>query len=107
MGAHPGRRTTPERDQLIEDHLPLARKLAWRYVGRGEPLDDLVQVGALGLLRASDRFDPDRGVSFGTFAAVVIDGEIRRHLRASTNEGVVGPEEPVEGPSDAEPLASP
>lgn len=106
MGAHPGRRTTPERDQLIEDYLPLARKLACRYVGRGEPLDDLVQVGALGLLRASERFDADRGVSFGTFAAVVIDGEIRRHLRASANERVVGPDAPVDGPFDAEPLAA-
>jgi RNA polymerase sigma-B factor len=66
---------------LIEAHLPLARQVARRYCGRGEPLDDLVQVGALGLIRASERFDPERGVSFATFATRVIDGEIRRHLQ--------------------------
>jgi RNA polymerase sigma-B factor len=65
---------------LIESHLPLVRAIARRYAGRGEALDDLVQVGALGLIRASDRFDPDRGVAFATFAAPAVEGEIRRHL---------------------------
>jgi RNA polymerase sigma-B factor len=65
---------------LIESHLPLVGAIAKRYTGRGEALDDLVQVGALGLIRASDRFDPDRGVAFATFAAPAIEGEIRRHL---------------------------
>jgi RNA polymerase sigma-B factor len=65
---------------LIESHLPLVRAIARRYVGRGEAVEDLVQVGALGLIRASDRFDPSRGVAFATFAAPAIEGEIRRHL---------------------------
>lgn len=65
---------------MIESHLPLVRAIAKRYAGRGEALEDLVQVGALGLIRASDRFDSDRGVAFATFAAPAIEGEIRRHL---------------------------
>lgn len=68
------------RDRLIESHLPLVRALARRYVGRGEALEDLVQVGAVGLIKASDRFDPRRGVSFASFAAPAVEGEIRRHL---------------------------
>jgi RNA polymerase sigma-B factor len=55
--------------------------VARRYAGRGEELDDLVQVGAVGLVKASDRFDPGRGVPFATFARPAIEGEIRRHLR--------------------------
>src|SRR5262249_43738504 len=69
------------RERLIESYLPLVRTVARRYAGRGESLDDLVQIGALGLIRASDRFDASRGVAFATFAAPAIDGEIRRHLR--------------------------
>ena len=69
-----------ERERLIESHLPLVRAIARRYAGRGETLDDLVQVGSIGLIRASDRFDPDRGVAFATFATPAIEGEIRRHL---------------------------
>lgn len=65
---------------MIESHLPLVRSIAKRYAGRGEALDDLVQVGALGLIRASDHFDPARGVAFATFAKPAIEGEIRRHL---------------------------
>ncbi len=65
---------------MIESHLPLVRSIARRYAGRGENLDDLVQVGALGLIRASDRFDPGRGIAFATFATPAIEGEIRRHL---------------------------
>ncbi len=73
------------RERLIESHLPLVQSLARRYAGRGEPLDDLVQAGSVGLVKASDRFDPDRGVTFGTFAASAIEGEIRRHLRDRTS----------------------
>ena len=69
-----------ERERLIESHLPLVRAIARRYAGRGETLDDLVQVGAVALIRASDRFDPDRGVSFAAFATPAVEGEIRRHL---------------------------
>jgi RNA polymerase sigma-B factor len=69
------------RERLIESHLPLVRTLARRHAGRGESLDDLVQIGAIGLIKASDRFDASRGVAFATFAAPAIDGEIRRHLR--------------------------
>jgi RNA polymerase sigma-B factor len=68
------------RERLIESHLPLVRSIARRYAGRGENLEDLVQVGSIGLIRASDRFDPDRGAAFATFAAPAIEGEIRRHL---------------------------
>jgi RNA polymerase sigma-B factor len=69
------------RERLIESHMPLVRTVARRHTGRGESLDDLVQVGAIGLIKASDRFDASRGVAFATYAAPAIDGEIRRHLR--------------------------
>ena len=69
------------RDRLIESHLPLVKALARRYAGLGAELDDLVQVGALGLVKASDRFDPGKGVAFASFAAPTIEGEIRHHLR--------------------------
>jgi RNA polymerase sigma-B factor len=69
------------RERLIESHLPLVQSLARRYAGRGETLEDLVQVGSIGLIKASDRFDEARGVAFATFAAPAIEGEIRRHLR--------------------------
>lgn len=69
------------RQELVRSHLPLVRAVARRYGGRGEEFDDLVQVGALGLVRASGRFDPGRGVAFATFAAPAVEGEIRRHLR--------------------------
>ena len=73
-----------QRERLIESHLPLVRAIARRYAGRGEALDDLVQVGSIALIRASDRFDPDRGVAFATFATPAIEGEIRRHLGERT-----------------------
>ncbi|HWD74531.1 MAG TPA: sigma-70 family RNA polymerase sigma factor [Solirubrobacteraceae bacterium] len=69
------------RERLIESHLPLVRALARRYAGPDAELDDLVQVGAVGLIKASDRFDPARGVAFATFATPTIEGEIRHHLR--------------------------
>jgi RNA polymerase sigma-B factor len=69
------------RARLIESHLPLVRSIARRYDGRGEAPEDLVQVGAVGLIKAADRFDPSRGAAFATFATPAIEGEIRRHLR--------------------------
>lgn len=72
------------RERAIRESMPLARRLAFRYYHRREPLDDLVQVAYLGLVKAIDRFDPDRGVSFASFATPTILGELRRHLRDST-----------------------
>jgi RNA polymerase sigma-B factor len=69
------------RAALIERHLPLARRLARRYVGRGDGGEDLAQVAALGLIKAIDRFDPDRGLALSTFAVPTILGELKRHLR--------------------------
>lgn len=69
------------RDRVVEAHLPLVRHLARRYADRGEPLDDLVQVGTIGLLKAVDRFDPQRGTAFASFAVPTVLGEIRRHFR--------------------------
>jgi RNA polymerase sigma-B factor len=69
------------RDQLLVDLMPLVRALASRYAGRGEPPEDLVQVGALGLIKAVDRFDVERGVEFSSYAVPTIVGEIRRHFR--------------------------
>ncbi len=66
---------------MIESHLPLAKSVARRYAGRGVELDDLVQVAAVGLVKAADRFDVRRGVSFSTFAEPTIEGELRHHLR--------------------------
>jgi RNA polymerase sigma factor (sigma-70 family) len=76
-----GRLAKPERDRLVEAHMPLVHSVARRYSGRGAELEDLVQVGAVGLLAASERFDPQRGVSFGSFAAPTVEGAIRHHLR--------------------------
>jgi RNA polymerase sigma-B factor len=69
------------RDQLIRQYLPLVRSLARRYAGRGEDLEDLVQVGSIGLIKAIDRFKPERGLDLGAFAIPTIVGEIKRHLR--------------------------
>ncbi len=71
----------PIRDALVQAHLPLVEYLARRFAGRGEPLDDLVQVATIGLIKAIDRFDPDRGVEFSTYATPTIAGEIKRHFR--------------------------
>jgi RNA polymerase sigma-B factor len=69
------------RAELVERMLPLARSLARRYAGKGEPLDDLEQVASLGLLKAIDRFDVSRDVRFATFAVPTIAGELKRHFR--------------------------
>jgi RNA polymerase sigma-B factor len=69
------------RTALVEEHQPLVRALASRYAGRGEPFEDLVQVASIGLVLAIDRFDPERGVPFKSFAVPTMVGEIRRHFR--------------------------
>ena len=69
------------RDRLVEEMMPLVHSLARRYAGRGEPVDDLVQVGAIGLIKAIDRFELERGVELSTYAVPTIVGEIRRHFR--------------------------
>jgi len=76
---HPSRRAL--RDQAIETWRPMAKRLARRYTGRGEPLDDLLQTATIGLIKAIDRYDPERGESFIGFAIPTILGEVRRHFR--------------------------
>ncbi len=69
------------RDELIVANLNLVYFLAGRFAGRGEPFDDLVQVGMIGLLKAIDRYEPERGFEFATFATPTIVGEIKRYFR--------------------------
>jgi len=69
------------REKLIEQYMSLVRSLARRYSYRGEQLEDLVQIGAIGLIKAIDRFDIDRGVELTTYATPNIIGEIKRHFR--------------------------
>jgi RNA polymerase sigma-B factor len=69
------------REALVERFLPLARQLARRYQRGSEPLDDLVQVASLGLLKAIDRFEPERPTAFSSFAVPTILGELKRHFR--------------------------
>jgi RNA polymerase sigma-B factor len=80
-------RTTGDRrlrNELIEEHRWVAVHCARRFSNRGEPLDDLIQVGMLGVLKAAERFDPEVGVSFTTFAIPTVMGELRRHFRDTT-----------------------
>jgi RNA polymerase sigma-B factor len=72
---------TGAREQLVQRHLPLVRSLARRYAGRGEALEDIEQVGAIGLLKAIDRYDLEREVSLTTYATPNVVGEIKRHFR--------------------------
>ena len=72
------------RDRAFQRYLPLARSLAGRYRRSEEPIEDLEQVAGIGLLKAIDRFDPDRGVAFSSFAVPTILGELRRHFRDTT-----------------------
>lgn len=69
------------RDALVERFLPLARKLAMRYLRANEPADDLVQVASVGLVKAINRFEPERGLSFVAFASPTITGELKRYFR--------------------------
>jgi RNA polymerase sigma-B factor len=73
-----------DRAGLAVRYLPLARTLALRYRGRGEPVDDLIQVASLGLVKAIERWDPDRGTALGALAVPTILGELRRHFRDQT-----------------------
>ncbi|MDO9494276.1 MAG: RNA polymerase sigma factor SigF [Nocardioides sp.] len=69
------------RDALVHLHLPLVEHCARRFRNRGEPFEDLVQVGTIGLIKSIDRFDTDRGVEFSTYATPTIIGEIKRYFR--------------------------
>lgn len=71
------------RERAIEFYMPLARRLAARYHRRQEPFEDLVQVACLGLVKAVERYDPDRGTRFTSFAVPTISGELRRHFRGT------------------------
>jgi RNA polymerase sigma-B factor len=72
------------RNRLIEDHRWLALHCAKRFANKGEPLDDLIQVALLGVLKAVERYDPEYGATFATFAVPTITGELRRHFRDTT-----------------------
>src|ERR687888_1760113 len=69
------------RDEIVASQVGLAEYLARRFKNRGEPIEDLIQVALLGLLKAVERFDPGRGLEFSTFATPTIVGELKRHFR--------------------------
>jgi RNA polymerase sigma-B factor len=72
---------TNSRDELVHAHLPLVEHAARRFRNRGEPHEDLVQVGIIGLIKAIDRFEHERGIEFSTYATPTVIGEIKRHFR--------------------------
>ena len=74
-------RDTALRDELFEQYLPLARAVARKFIGRGAELEDLEQVAAMALLKALERFEPERGYRFVTYAVPTITGDVRNHLR--------------------------
>ena len=98
------RKDIDARRRLIEQHLPLVRALASRFVYDGEQLEDLVQVGSVGLIKAVDRFDPRLGSSLRAYAIPTIVGEIRRHLRDGTQPLRVPRAQRALGPVRAVPL---
>ncbi|MFD9967348.1 SigB/SigF/SigG family RNA polymerase sigma factor [Streptomyces sp. NPDC059015] len=79
-----GPERTALREELVHAWLPMADRLAGRYRNRGEAMEDLRQVAALGLVKAVERYDPDRGGAFESFAVPTINGEIKRHFRDHT-----------------------
>jgi RNA polymerase sigma-B factor len=81
LHTHNRDRDLATRDELVDRFMPLARKLALRYIHSSEPLDDLIQVACVGLLNAIERFDPAHGKQFTTFATPTILGEIKRYFR--------------------------
>ena len=80
-GSAPESSRREARDGLVSLHLPLVEHCARRFRNRGEPFEDLVQVGTIGLIKSIDRFEVDRGVEFSTYATPTIIGEIKRHFR--------------------------
>ena len=76
-----GRQRDALRERIVEAWLPMADRLAGRFRSRGESFDDLRQVAALGLVKAVDRYDPERGNAFESYAVPTITGEIKRHFR--------------------------
>jgi RNA polymerase sigma-B factor len=72
------------REELVSGYLPIVQHIARRYAGRGEPVSDLEQVGAIGLINALERFEPQRGIDFLGYAVPTITGEMRRHFRDRT-----------------------
>ena len=81
LAAYAENREPQVKDELVAQHLNLVRYLAGKFSNRGENLEDLVQVGCLGLIKAIERFDPERGTEFTTYATPTIVGEIKRHFR--------------------------
>ena len=72
------------REELVRTYLPLARTIARRYESRRVPVEDLVQVAAIGLMKAIDRYDPSRGIAFSSYAVPTMVGEVQRHFRDQT-----------------------
>ena len=83
------------RDRLIEEMIPLVRALATRYAGRGEAVEDLVQVGSIGLIKAIDRFDLDRGVELSTYAVPTIVDSSTPLSRSKRSIALIKPMEPT------------